>query len=516
MNNWSFLNSTRNFTRNYVINDKYMRTLLKNTKRTEQARIKRQLEKSFRGSCFGMAITSILSCYGILDPAQYQAGAATLHDIEGPPNEEIMSLINYYYALQFTDAYRQEILHLPKSEAERISILLDQLQDKSPTLLTYYTQFGGHAVVAYDAVYGKYSIDGSDYNVKVLVYDNKNADFSDDYCLYINTASSQWTISADPDASTEKKASLNLSVDDPNLLNVHGYLQDSGYTSDHEFIPTRGCTRINCTYSIRRVDLSDSNWTIHSSVDDDIELFYTYADGDDIGGDLLFAVPGEELGCIMTFNSAEAIEQTMSYANDFMTAQFDAALKAIFDPSGYIEVSGAESEFYLNMVSNEGYYPTDWYEVAVSGTGSDVSLKKVENGYIFHSDTMQDIAVAAANDRTRPMVEFSTDYDEVLIYEIQENVIGIAVDADGNGSYETTIAQGDPDVLTVYGDADESGVVDIIDVIKVNKFLLGTDKLSDTSRLLADVDRDGDVTPMDSLNILKYVVQLIQSFDEVS
>ena len=58
----------------------------------------------------------------------------------------------------------------------------------------------------------------------------------------------------------------------------------------------------------------------------------------------------------------------------------------------------------------------------------------------------------------------------------------------------------------VYGDANSDGIVDIMDVIRVNKFLLGTTDLDAKQRKAADVDNDGDVNATDSLNILKYVV----------
>ncbi|MBR4101506.1 MAG: hypothetical protein IKK51_06485 [Oscillospiraceae bacterium] len=66
---------------------------------------------------------------------------------------------------------------------------------------------------------------------------------------------------------------------------------------------------------------------------------------------------------------------------------------------------------------------------------------------------------------------------------------------------------GDDDVL--YGDADCSGAVDILDVIVVNKNLLGAGSLSAQGQKNADVTLDGKPGSDDALAILKYVVKVI-------
>ena len=63
----------------------------------------------------------------------------------------------------------------------------------------------------------------------------------------------------------------------------------------------------------------------------------------------------------------------------------------------------------------------------------------------------------------------------------------------------------------VYGDANGDGKVDILDVIRMNRFLLGTADLNDKQRKNADVDLNGVTDSQDSLYILKYVVESIKS-----
>jgi hypothetical protein len=61
----------------------------------------------------------------------------------------------------------------------------------------------------------------------------------------------------------------------------------------------------------------------------------------------------------------------------------------------------------------------------------------------------------------------------------------------------------------VYGDVDENGKVDIIDVITLNKNLMVNDPISAQGKKNADVDKNGKIDETDALNILKAVVELV-------
>ncbi|MDE5737096.1 MAG: beta-mannosidase [Oscillospiraceae bacterium] len=63
----------------------------------------------------------------------------------------------------------------------------------------------------------------------------------------------------------------------------------------------------------------------------------------------------------------------------------------------------------------------------------------------------------------------------------------------------------------IYGDVDENGLVDVLDIIKLNKSVLGQSKLTNTQWKCADVDLNGKVDMIDSLNIMKHIVKLIDT-----
>ena len=63
-----------------------------------------------------------------------------------------------------------------------------------------------------------------------------------------------------------------------------------------------------------------------------------------------------------------------------------------------------------------------------------------------------------------------------------------------------------------YGDVNEDGSIDILDVISLNRALLGKEFLSKQGEANADVNEDTMIDSTDALNIMKYIVQIITSF----
>ena len=76
---------------------------------------------------------------------------------------------------------------------------------------------------------------------------------------------------------------------------------------------------------------------------------------------------------------------------------------------------------------------------------------------------------------------------------------------------EATQASEEPSAVQFGNVNDADDAVDILDVIKLNKFLLGSNTLTPAQRANADVDQNGDVDSTDSLNILKYIVSLVST-----
>ncbi len=61
-----------------------------------------------------------------------------------------------------------------------------------------------------------------------------------------------------------------------------------------------------------------------------------------------------------------------------------------------------------------------------------------------------------------------------------------------------------------YGDVNGDGSVDVVDVLLLNKYLLGVANLDAQARANADVNKDGAIADNDAMNILKSVVKLVE------
>lgn len=70
--------------------------------------------------------------------------------------------------------------------------------------------------------------------------------------------------------------------------------------------------------------------------------------------------------------------------------------------------------------------------------------------------------------------------------------------------------------LNLLGDVNLDGTVDIMDVILVNKYILGCNELTEAQQLTADVNQDGTVDNTDSLTILKFAIGVIDSGDDLT
>ena len=85
-----------------------------------------------------------------------------------------------------------------------------------------------------------------------------------------------------------------------------------------------------------------------------------------------------------------------------------------------------------------------------------------DEGYIVTSDNLHNVKVRALNKDVTVNAAFSTDAGSVLIYEIDENTLGLRIDADGNGTYETELPVSGS-TAQIGGSSAQSTVVTTID-----------------------------------------------------
>ncbi len=516
VNNWGFGNSYRIFGDTYYINSTHRNALLNGLSIKEKQNVLNLLGSDWGGSCYGMASTSILSCHDILKPSDWQADASCLYDIK-VPSQDAVSLIHYYFALQSTDYVQQEITRaLYRSEEDKLNELIEYASKGSPTLLTFYGRFGGgtrrggHAVVAYGVEYNIWQKNGVDYNGRILTYDNNRIDFDEDFCLYFNTKENKWAIPGYK-LSSDTGAQLGMITDSLDIINYHGYLDGTDSSLNSSYISDMTSNYIEQDFYVQKVTRSTNNLLISAPTSqDEIKYFSSLSDGtsDEI---MKIAFADSTKGYEISIESPETVTMDMNYPDFLMSVNADQVKDIIFEPEGCITLEGENTGYELSMIANEDHLTTDWYRLTVAGTGNQAYFEQTADGYLLKGDNLKEVHVSAYlnPDTTKSVSEitFSADSDSVLIYEINKDTIGIKTDSDGDGVYEEEISS---QLLSKLGDVTHSGKIDILDVITINRAILGKEKLTPEQLNTIDFNGDGKPDTSDSLKLMKYIVGLIQ------
>ncbi len=97
-----------------------------------------------------------------------------------------------------------------------------------------------------------------------------------------------------------------------------------------------------------------------------------------------------------------------------------------------------------------------------------------------------------------------SEWEEISIHESNEELFACNIHfSDG------TVLKGTVSAGAVPGDANLDGTVTIVDVVYLNKAIMGTETLTPEQEAAVDCDHDGDVSAQDSLLILKSLVDLV-------
>ncbi|MBQ1507348.1 MAG: dockerin type I repeat-containing protein [Ruminococcus sp.] len=218
--NWSFDNSSFNFVNSYSVNSAVKKSLMKDFSMndSDKAAVNTNIlnEEAFRGSCFGMSVSSILVKLGAIDIKKY-SGCDSLCEIE--PYNNGTDICNFvqssYMGTRFAELTREaskcgeDLSKLKKSsfsQSEYIKKLEAELKqnDTVVSLIFRIEHSGGnsmsHAVVAYgieDYDYSHTFADGmtKSYDKRILVYDPNHGQLNTVYdksCFYYNSADGSW------------------------------------------------------------------------------------------------------------------------------------------------------------------------------------------------------------------------------------------------------------------------------------------------------------------------------------
>ena len=172
--------------------------------------------------------------------------------------------------------------------------------------------------------------------------------------------------------------------------------------------------------------------------------------------------------------------------------------------------------------STDGKYVVDYNLVQYNDNG-DCYLELNWKDYQFYGDLQVQFALMdttqnseytfiwdSANDYSRKAVRTATEIGKEL-NEAPELTDGITMYIDDELVWGTPPEGSETTAVPVWGDADCSGKVDILDVITVNRAILGKESLSSKGLLNADVNQNDKPDSTDSLSIMKLIVGLLKT-----
>lgn len=493
---WSFTNSYRSFgAGTYQLQDAYHEKLMDGLSPKEQAKINALLSENWHGACYGMAAASILGWHGMFGAREYQADASSLYDISVPLSEDTKSLIYYYYAIQKTDAIQQMLADAitRQSEEEKLQKLIAGLEDDSPVLMTYLDyEWGGHAVVAYDIIPGIYHYGGRTYNNKVCLYDSNISAIRDEYCLYFDTADWNWIIPA-YELGSASRSFLGIVTDDLSIINYHGYFGNTSDLSTKSYIPVLSSAQIAAPYEIT----TGSDSGLHGSVQEGIGA-YSSLNNADGSHDLCFALPDASDSCTLTLAFPDAVDLSMDYEDSLLGLSADAAVSAAFTLSGSIRMEGEASDYCMDFICNDtaAAFRIEGQNAAYA------AMQRTDDGYLLSSDALRQISVCMDDGTDTAVLGFSAEGDSVLI-KVTEYGMTALTDADGDGTYETSIAESG---ALLAGDLTLDQKLSITDAIALNRSLLHGEALNTAQLRNADHNQDGMTTAADALSILRKIL----------
>lgn len=446
--NLNFTNSSYNFPGNTYadqISDSYVKRLKKNLNNIEYQWIfdsrDGMIYQQWGGSCYGMAVLELLAKEGMnIKYSDYQSGAKCLYDFRAPVNNmKVSSLVTYYFLLQFKQKLQNEYgKALDTPDSTLIKQLVKNLNSHSTCLFCFKMSIGGHAILATGVEYGNFYKCGKTYDGHIFICDpNFSLGHDEDADIYFDRSSYEWTIPV-YDEYLGSRGKIMIISSDKNLLNTGGFLTSSN--SAMEYVARLNTLTINDNHSVSKVRLVNNTIEgVKSSGDDivreDAVIFGGAGSGSTPGYNLYDSASGYQV----SQKKAGGMKLNLCYQNCYLEAEADAGQTAVFDQSGLVQVSGNASKCSLRMTFNEGY-PTDWPTVGVSSDkASEMALKTGAEGYIVSGSSLKNVTVTVSNRGDDTTQTFSTDASQALICQDGNGALDIRIDADNNGTFETSV-----------------------------------------------------------------------------
>ena len=545
--NWSFDNSGSYFS-NYNVNSTVLATMKQDFGLTNSQlyELKNAINEDnyygFQGSCFGMTVSEIMVKHGDLNLTRY-GGNSIVNRNSNTSN--MTSVINFIQELQSVSGYSQLIRQAPfisgsNSQYDFIDKAESVLSnEKILVKISYgirylnkntgqYSSAGYHAVLGYGIESCNYysSVTGKTYDKRILIADpnylSRNTLYGDS-CIYYKSSDHSWICpywnvnrssdaylcywNASSGSSTHtgmirnimKYNSLTDTVDLMADYSVSHYI--SGLTVDNKSGNATTVEQIRDTGN-PNLDYAGSAGSGIAQYNIEMDDSYNVKDSEEF-----YALWNPTANYSVSYSKPSDFNLKMDYEDVLYYGEVENGTYSLMKPSGYFQLRGSNMAYSVTMLTDDSECVTDWYALSVSGDGTDsLTFSKRSNGYVLTSSNLENVTIKAENNDVEVSRTFSAGFNSVFIYEIDENTIGLKVDADKNGTYETLLPSGSDSYYV--GDADKNGTINVNDVTAIQKHIAKLDVIPEEWKVFIDTNSDGVINIIDATALQKKIAGL--------
>ncbi len=135
-----------------------------------------------------------------------------------------------------------------------------------------------------------------------------------------------------------------------------------------------------------------------------------------------------------------------------------------------------------------------------------VSTLVVSSGFDYTSTTISKIAPGITGDDIKGTLEGAAGHGNVVVMDKNENVKTTGLLATGDKISVKSAAGTEILTVVIYGDTSGDGYIDALDLLQVQKSILGTYSLVDAYAKAADASKDGIIDALDLLQVQKNIL----------
>lgn len=484
----------------YRITNSHKENLMANLSPMERVRIQNILEREWLGAEYGLAVTEVLAKGGTFSVPMWDPRVKNIYDLD-LNDERNLSLISYYQLLQESDSVQQEIAWTSAFMSKKyvLSQLISSVSNSSKsgdmTVVCFFSKDYAHAAIAYGMEYGSWSLGQDKYDSRNNCADPYLDNFSNESCLYFNSSTLEWCIPSLNMNSADKDTFIGLASNSISLINDGGYFMGtSAYTYQHEYIPILEVPVDTEDFIISHIGSSENKVMENS----ELNWFSTAAASiTHRRAGLDYDTDGFEIYPVKNCS----VDYQMSFEKYLLSVKADNAESVTLLSDGIISLAAVESDFELSITTES---ELRWDSITIAGSNAnDITAEHTGDGVILTGNYLNDIKIKADSiSRKMDALSNGRTYTKAFIYEEYDGSIGVRVDADGDGECETVLE--DTEFLKC-GDLNIDGIVSVVDMVYMTKYLLGSIKMNRIQMKNADCFLDGDVSSADASVLLLFM-----------